>query len=82
MDFATLTKRGVIYSCKFVSDAEIAATSTKVGTKMSIKRLSVSWDAVIKMYKMARQLRKVLTRGMLKSCDHCTNSKAKQKNVS
>ena len=82
-DIVVPTEKGAIYTCKFLRCVEVAAGSVTMPIRLNINRAHCllghrNKDSV---HKTARELRWVLTCGTLKPCKHCTQSKARQKNV-
>ena len=82
-DIVVPTEKGAIYACKFLHCVEVAAGSVTMPMRLNINRAHCllghrNEDSV---RKTAKELGWILTRGTLKPCEHCAQSKARQKNV-
>ena len=83
-DIVIPTARWAIYACRFIRDAELAATSTGIETRMNINKAHtlLGHGSEDTTRQTALELRCTITQGTLQPCKHCAKSKAKQKNVS
>ena len=75
------TAKGAIYACKFMQEAEVISTCADVSAQMNINTAHCllghrNEDSI---RKTAKEMGWVLTRGVLKTCEHCAMAKAKQK---
>ena len=82
-DIVVPTAKRAIYACKFIQETEVVSACTDMGTQMNINTAQCllghrNEDSV---RKTAKEMGWVLTRGVLKTCEHCSAAKAKQKNV-
>jgi hypothetical protein len=82
-DIVVPTEKGAIYACKFVRSVEMAGASIGKAMRLNINMahcLLGHWNED-SVRKTTRELGWILTCSTLKQCEHCAQSKAKQKNV-
>ena len=82
-DIVVPTEKVAIYACKFAWSIEVTAGSMTKAMRLNINMAHCllghrNEDSVLKT---ARELGWTLTRGTLKPCRHCTQSKGRQKNA-
>jgi hypothetical protein len=82
-DIVVPTEKGAVYACKFARNVEVAAGSIGKPVRLNINMAHSllghrNEDSV---RKTARELGWFISRGTLKPCEHCAQSKARQKNV-
>ena len=76
-DIMVPTEKGAIYTCKFVRCVEVTARSVTKPVRLNINMAHclLGHRNEDSMHKTARELGWTLTRGTLKPCEHCTQSK-------
>ncbi len=80
-DIVVPTEKGAIYACKFARTMEVATASadTMVRLNINMAHCLLGHRNEDSVQKTARELGWVLSHGTLKPCEHCAQSKVKQR---